>query len=120
MAAAGWDGFVGSFGGTEELKGRTAAAGFLVCKRSPPPPYAPAHHYGDVDWGGGGQQEQEGWSEQDPPRRPQLRAPETLELELELREGQRRVRTRALQALQPMQTAWVSQWRQLHEELRVS
>ena len=52
--------------------------------------------------------------------RPQLRAPETLELELELREGQRRVRTRALQALQPMQTAWVSQWRQLHGEMRVS
>ena len=67
----------------------------------------------------GGQQE-EGWSEQDPPRRPQLRAPETLEFELELREGQRRVRTRALQALQPMQTAWVSRWRQLHEEMRVS
>ena len=68
----------------------------------------------------GGQQEHEGWSEQVPPRRPQLRAPETLELELELRQGQRRVRTRALQALQPMHTAWGSQWRQLHGEMRVS
>ncbi len=67
-----------------------------------------------------GQQEHERWSEQDPLRRPQLRAPETLELELELRQGQRRVRTRALQALKPMHTAWGSQWRQLHGEMRVS